>query len=174
MNHFVNRYTMRTFLSLTTALLIPFLLSAQTGKLPAVTVQNMNGQKVSTASWENDGKPMIINFWATWCAPCKRELTAIHDLYPDWQAETGVKLMAVSIDDTRSMNRVKPYVNGQAWDYEVFLDPNGELKRALNVNNIPHSFLIDGKGNIVWQHNNYEPGDENELYRKVKEVAGKG
>lgn len=161
----------KTFLSL--ALLLPFLLSAQSGKLPAVTVQNINGQKVSTASWDNGGKPMIINFWATWCAPCKRELNAINDLYPDWQKETGVKLMAVSIDDPRSMNRVKPYVNGQAWDYEVFLDPNGDLKRALNVNNIPHTFLVDGKGNIVWQHNNYEPGDENRLYQQVKKLVGK-
>lgn len=152
---------------------LPLLVAAQTGRLPAVTVQNMNGQKVSTATWENDGKPMIINFWATWCAPCKRELNAIHELYPDWQQETGVKLMAVSIDDTRSMNRVKPYINGQTWDYEVFLDPNGDLKRALNVNNIPHTFLVDGKGNIVWQHNNYEPGDEHLLYREVKKAAGK-
>lgn len=170
----MNHNAMKNLLTLASVLLIPFLLTAQTGKLPAVTVQNMNGQKISTATWENGGKPMIINFWATWCAPCKRELTAIHELYPDWQAETGVKLIAVSIDDTRSMNRVKPYVNGQAWDYEIFLDPNGDLKRALNVNNIPHSFLIDGAGNIVWQHNNYEPGDEQQLYRKVKEVAGKG
>lgn len=155
-------------------LVLPMLLSAQSGKLPAVTVQNMNGQKVSTATWENGGKPMIINFWATWCAPCKRELNAISELYDDWQKETGVKLMAVSIDDTRSMNRVKPYVNGQDWDYEIFLDPNGDLKRALNVNNIPHTFLVDGKGNIVWQHNNYEPGDEHQLYQQVKKLVGKG
>ncbi|MCO6482017.1 MAG: TlpA family protein disulfide reductase [Flavobacteriales bacterium] len=161
-------------LFLLSALLISVLASAQSGKLPDVTVQNMNGQKVSTATWNNGGKPMIINFWATWCAPCKRELNAINDLYPDWQKETGVKLMAVSIDDTRSMNRVKPYVNGQAWDYEIFLDPNGDLKRALNVNNIPHTFLVDGKGNIVWQHNNYEPGDEKQLYQQVKKLAGKG
>ncbi|MBP8822308.1 MAG: TlpA family protein disulfide reductase [Flavobacteriales bacterium] len=161
----------KLFLSI--ALSIPLLLSAQSGKLPAVTVQNINGQKVSTGTWSNGGKPMIINFWATWCAPCKRELNAIHDLYPDWQKETGVKLMAVSIDDSRSMNRVKPYVNGQAWDYEVFLDPNGDLKRALNVNNIPHTFLVDGKGNIVWQHNNYEPGDEHQLYQQVKKLVGK-
>jgi cytochrome c biogenesis protein CcmG/thiol:disulfide interchange protein DsbE len=160
-------------LLLSAVLLFPLLLSAQTGSLPAVTVQNINGQKVSTSSWSNGGMPMIINFWATWCAPCKRELNAINDLYPDWQKETGVKLMAVSIDDTRSMNRVKPYVNGQAWDYEVYLDPNGDLKRALNVNNVPHTFLVDGKGQIVWQHNNYEPGDEKELYRQVKLLAGK-
>jgi thiol-disulfide isomerase/thioredoxin len=139
--------------------------------LPSVTVENLEGRKVDTRTFSNGGKPMIINFWATWCAPCKRELNAINEVYPTWQKETGVKLIAVSIDDARSKGRVKPYVDGQDWDYEVYLDPNGDLKRALNVNNVPHTFLVDGNGRIVWQHNNYEPGDEKELYRKVQEVA---
>ncbi|MCU0318531.1 MAG: TlpA family protein disulfide reductase [Flavobacteriales bacterium] len=142
-------------------------------KMPAVVVQTMDGKKVNTSTWTNNGKPIIVNFWATWCAPCKRELSAIAEKYETWQKETGVKLIAVSIDDARSMARVAPYVNGQDWDYDVVLDPNGDLKRALNVNNVPHTFLINGKGEIVWQHNNYEPGDENELYHKVKELVGK-
>lgn len=168
----INPIPMKQFF-LSIAFAFPLLLSAQSGNLPSVIVQGLDGKKVNTNTWSNDGKPMIINFWATWCAPCKRELNAITNLYDDWQAETGVKLIAVSIDDARSMNRVAPYVNGQAWDYEVYLDPNGDLKRALNVNNVPHTFLVDGNGKIVWQHNNYEPGDENELYRQVKKLAGK-
>lgn len=155
------------------AFAMPLLLAAQTGKVPPVVVQSLNGQKVNTSTWSNNGKPFVIDFWATWCAPCKRELSAINDVYPDWQKETGVKLIAVSIDDARSMNRVAPYVNGQAWDYEVYLDPNSDLKRALNVNNVPHTFLVDGNGNIVWQHNNYEPGDENLLYEQIKKLVGK-
>ncbi len=143
------------------------------GKVPSVNLQDLAGKKVDTKTFSNDGKPMIINFWATWCAPCKRELAAIAEVYDDWQAETGVKLIAISIDDARSMARVAPYINGQAWDYEFYLDPNGDFKRALNVNNIPHTFLVDGSGNIVYQHNNYEPGDENELYSKVLELKGK-
>lgn len=142
-------------------------------KMPSVMVQTLDGKKVDTKTFSNGGKPIIVNFWATWCAPCKRELTTIADKYDTWQEETGVKLVAISIDDSRSMARVAPFVNGQGWDYEVYLDPNGDLKRALNVNNVPHTFLLNGKGEIVYQHNNYEPGDENELYAKVKELVGK-
>lgn len=163
---------MRHLLALLVIAILPLLATAQT-RIPSATVQTLDGKRVDAKNFSNNGQPMIINFWATWCAPCKRELSAIANKYDDWQAKTGVKLIAVSIDDARSMARVAPYVNGQDWDYEVYLDPNGDLKRALNVNNVPHTFLVNGAGEIVWQHNNYEPGDENELFRKVLEVAGK-
>ena len=154
-------------------LLLPFTFLSAQSRLPSVTVQTLEGKKVDTRSFSNNGDPIIVNFWATWCAPCKKELSAIAETYEEWQAETGVKLIAVSIDDARSMGKVAPYVNGQGWDYEVYLDPNGDLKRALNVNNVPHTFLINGKGEIVYQHNNYVPGDEKELYRKVQAISGK-
>ena len=69
------------------------------------------------------------------------------------------------------MARVQPFVSSRSWEYEVYLDPNGDFKRALNVNNIPHTFLVNGKGEIVWQHNSYTPGDEEELFELVKKVA---
>ena len=113
---------------------------------------------------------MIINFWATWCKPCKRELNAIDEVYDKWQKETGVKLYAISIDDARSKNRVRPFVNGSGWDYKVYLDPNQNFMRALNVSNPPHTFLVDGDGKIVWEHTGYAPGDEEKLYEKLKEL----
>lgn len=163
---------MRTIVSLL-LLATPFLFAQAQTRMPSVQVQTLENKKVDTRSFSNGGKPIIVNFWATWCAPCKKELSAIAEVYDTWQAKTGVKLIAISIDDARSMNRVAPYVAGQDWDYEVYLDPNGDLKRALNVNNVPHTFLLNGNGEIVWQHNNYEPGDENELYKKVQELVGK-
>ena len=162
-----------TFLSVLALPLLMALAPQSGAKLPNVTVTSLDGKKVDMSKLSNNGKPIIVNFWATWCAPCKRELNAISEVYDDWQAKTGVKLIAVSIDDARSMARVAPYVNGQGWDYDVYLDPNGDLKRAMNVQNVPHTFLLDGNGSVVWQHNVYNPGDENELYAKVKELTGK-
>lgn len=139
--------------------------------IPSVDIKDILGNNVNTSSIENDGKPIVISFWATWCTPCKRELNNMADLYEDWQEETGVKIIAISIDDARNVQKVKPYVDGQSWEYEVFVDPNWDLKRAMNVNNVPHTFLVDGNRNIVWQHNSYSEGDEYELYELVKKLA---
>jgi thiol-disulfide isomerase/thioredoxin len=149
------------------------LFSQEKRAVPSINVKNMEGKTVNTKDFINDGKPMIINFWATWCSPCKRELNNIADVYDDWVEETGVKLIAVSIDDARNAGKVAPYVNGKAWEYEVYIDSNQDFKRALNVNNIPHTFLVNGKGEIVWEHASYSDGDEDELYELVKKlVAG--
>mgnify|MGYP000043842096 FL=1 len=139
-------------------------------KLPSVKLNDMKGNAVNTAELGFKG-PVVISFWATWCAPCKKELNTIHDLYTDWQEETGVQLVAVSIDDEKTKSQVPIYVNGRAWDYLVLMDPNGDFKRAMGVNNVPHTFLIDQEGNIVYSHNNYAPGDEEKLYEEIKKLS---
>lgn len=139
--------------------------------LPTVSLKKVTGQTISSDSIRNTDGPLILSFWATWCKPCIRELNAIHDWYADWQEETGVELYAISVDDSRNSSRVRPFLASQGWDYQVLLDENQELKRALNVNNIPHTFLLDGSGEVVWQHTGYMPGDEAELYEVVQKVS---
>lgn len=140
-------------------------------KIPSVQVKTLDGKTINTADLANDGKPMIISFWALWCKPCIKELTTISEVYDEWKTETGVKIIAVSIDDSRSSARVQPFVNGKNWDYEVLLDVNSDFKRALNVNLIPHTFLINGKGEIVWQHTSFTEGSELELIELVRKLT---
>lgn len=160
---------------LTTLLLMTLLvagLHAQTKTdLPNVTLKDLNGKDVSISKLSNDGKPIVITFWATWCAPCIKEHNALSDVYDDWQDETGVKIYSVSIDDSRSTAKVKPFVEGKGWDFNVLLDVNSELKRAMNVSNPPHTFLIDGKGKIVYQHTGYLEGAEEELYEEIQKLV---
>jgi thiol-disulfide isomerase/thioredoxin len=139
--------------------------------IPNAEVQDLEGNTFQTESLANDGNPMIISFWATWCKPCIAELSAIHDQYEDLQDETGLKLVAVSVDDVRNVAKVAPFVYGRNWNYEVYCDPNGNFKRALSVNTVPHTFLVNGEGQIVWQHNSYNPGDEEELFDLVRKLA---
>jgi len=140
-------------------------------KLPSVNIKTIDGQTFNTQDIYNDGKPILISFWALWCKPCKKEMDAYNEYYDEWQEETGVKIYAVSIDDARSTAKVLPFVSGKAWEMEVLLDPNGDFKRAMNVNMIPHTFLLDGKGNIVYQHTSYYEGLEDEIYEMVQQVA---
>ncbi|MBO7590948.1 MAG: TlpA family protein disulfide reductase [Prevotella sp.] len=140
-------------------------------QLPAVTLKALNGQSVQTDTLSNNGKPFIIDFFATWCKPCNRELDAIAEVYEDWQEETGVKIFAVSIDQGQNINKVKPLVNNHGWPYEVLLDPNGDLKRALGIQTIPFVLIVDGQGTIVYKHNGYTDGAEEELINKVRELT---
>lgn len=139
-------------------------------KLPSVNIKNVKGLSFNTDNIKNDGKPIIISFWATWCKPCVRELTTIADVYDDWVSETGVKLFAVSVDDSRSMTLVAPMVSGKGWDYAVLLDPNSDFKRAMNVGPIPHTFLLNGKGEVVWQHTSFAEGDELNLIDMIRKL----
>lgn len=138
--------------------------------LPSVQLKDMNGNAINTAELSNDGKPFVISFWATWCKPCKRELMAIDEVYADWQDETGMKLIVVSIDEAQNAERVKTAVAG--WEYEVILDPNGEFKRQMGVQNPPHTFIVDANGNIVWNHQGYTDGCEEEIIKKIRELIG--
>lgn len=140
-------------------------------KIPSSAIKTLENLNFNTTEINNNQKPIVISFWATWCKPCVTELNAMAELYPQWTKETGVKIIAVSIDDARNMAKVAPFVNGKGWAYDVYIDPNGDFKRAMNVNAIPHTFLVNHDLEIVWQHNSYAPGDEFKLYENIEKLA---
>jgi peroxiredoxin len=152
------------------ALLLVGYIATASAQLPAVSLKTIDGKTINTAELSNDGKPFIISFFATWCKPCNRELKAIQEVYADWQDETGVKVIAISIDQAQNIQKVKPLVDGNGWEFDILLDPNSDFKRAMGVNMIPHVFIIDGKGNIAESRSGYTEGGEEHLIEKVREL----
>ena len=161
----------KIFLSILTTILFSTVSIAQGRTLPSVDVKTLNGGNINITEIDNNGKPIVISFWATWCKPCKKELNTIAEVYEDWQDETGVKLVAISIDNARSMAKVAPYVNASDWAYEVYIDPNSDLKRAMGVATVPHTFLLNSKKEIIWQHKGYVDGDEDELLEQIEKLV---
>lgn len=139
-------------------------------QLPAVTLKTIDGATVQTDTLSNEGMPFIIDFFATWCKPCNRELSAIAEVYEEWQEETGVKIFAVSIDQAQNINKVKPLVDQNEWEYDVLLDPNSELLKALGGQMIPFVVVCDGTGKVVSKHSGYTDGAENELIEEVRKL----
>ncbi len=139
--------------------------------LPSVKLKDLKGKTVDMAQLNNGGKPMIISFFASWCKPCKRELNAISDVYPDWVDETGVKLVAISVDKAQDASKVKSYVDSEGWEYDILVDPNSDFMRAMGIQQIPHLLIIDGNGKIVESRSGYTDGSEGHIIKKLREIS---
>lgn len=160
----------KKILTLFSVLVMLGTLSAQDSQFPDMTIPDLQGNKVDVKALSMEGKPVVLAFWATWCGPCMLELNAINDQIDTWVEETGVKFYGVSIDDSKTVGRVQPLVNGKGWNFDILLDTNNELKRQLNFSTPPYVVIIKD-GNIVYKHLGYQPGAENELYEKIKEFS---
>lgn len=153
-------------ISLITCLLVFSFSNAQ--DLPNITLKSTDDTSVSIQELANSDTIKVFSFWATWCVPCINELDAISEVYDEWQEETNVELIAISTDDARTKKRVIPMVNGKGWDYQILLDDNQDLKRALNISVLPFLIVVKN-GEIIHKRTGYTPGAEDELYEVIKE-----
>lgn len=155
----------------TIVLAISLFVSALTfAQVPSVKVENSKGESFDTKTLLQAGKPMIVSFWSTSCKPCIRELDAIYDALPDWKESVDFDVVAVSTDDSRLLAKARSFAEGRGWgeDFILLFDKNQDFMRAMNVSQVPHVFVFNSKGKIVYSHTSYLPGNEVELFEAIK------
>ncbi|MBK8956350.1 MAG: TlpA family protein disulfide reductase [Saprospiraceae bacterium] len=134
---------------------------------PTAQLKSLDGKNILLNDHFTKNKLTVISFWATWCSPCKKELDAMKDLYKEWQG-LGIEMIAITVDDAQALNKVKPMVAQKSWKYTILSDQNKEMMRALNFQSIPQTFVVDARGEILYTHSGYTPGDEYELDKKLR------
>ena len=139
--------------------------------LPSVTLKDLDGKTVDLKKYAGNGKITAISIWATWCSPCIKEITNINEILGYWEEDYDMEFLAISIDNSRNSMKVKPFVNGKGWDFDVLLDVNSDTKRALNYSNPPFTILVDQEGKIVYRHTGYVEGDEYNLEDEIKKLS---
>ena len=167
---------MQNLIRTTTLFVLALIFSAQLQAqktLPSTQVTTLEGERVDIADHATNGKLTVLSFWATWCSPCKKELDAIAEVYEEWDELYNAELVAISVDNSRSMAKVAPMVAQKGWDYQVYLDPNQELQKSLNFRVVPQTYIVNEAGEIVYEHTGYVPGDEFELEEKLEELSKK-
>jgi cytochrome c biogenesis protein CcmG/thiol:disulfide interchange protein DsbE len=145
--------------------------SSNGNPFPSVPVKTLDGKTVNTHDYTTKGKITVISFWATWCTPCKRELDAINEMYGEWTEKYNMQLLAITIDDARGLTKVPAMVQSKGWEFTVLADNKQELQQMLNFQTIPQTFLLNDKGEIIYAHNGYNPGDEIELEKKIAALS---
>lgn len=139
--------------------------------IPSVIVKSLDGQTFNLQEYaSDDSKTYIIDFWATWCSPCKKELDAIADYYEDWKANYNVELIAITIDNQRALPKVPGIVETKGWEYTIFCGNEEDMRNAFNFQTIPQT-IVAKAGKIVHEHNGYVPGDEVELEEIVAKAS---
>ena len=127
-------------------------------RVPNIKLKKLNGKSVMLYNYLKEG-PVLINFWATWCSPCKKEMVYL-DQFEKEYGDKGFSILSVSTDSQKSLSQVRSYIRSKKYTFPDFQDPNSQTFKKLNGNIMPTNILIDKDGKILWRHYGYLPGDE--------------
>ena len=140
-------------------------------KLSTSFLKDLNGKKIDILDVVKGG-PAAISFWFLACEPCKKEMKYL-DEYHTKYSESGFKVVSVNTDNSRTINRVKPFVNSKNYSFPVLSDSKSLFFRKLGGKICPYLVLVDHEGNITNKHVGYNPGDEVKLEKEILELISK-
>jgi len=144
-------------------------MSAQTTSIPAVDLRNIDGKIVSSTEITLPGIPTLVVFWNSTSGKCCENLDKLQETWEDSLRHLGVKMVAICVDCNGNWTQVKPIVNGNDWDFETYIDVNGDFKRAMNVGEVPCSMLFDTDQNLICRMNSACTGSEEFICSSIME-----
>ena len=139
--------------------------------IPDLKVRLLNGSSITLHQLSQDG-PLLIDFWATWCVPCKKVMKYLNQYHEEY-AEDNFKVLMINTDTPRSLGKVRGFIKSQDYSFNVGMDPNKVLSKKLNGMIMPTLILVDKGGIIKWRHQGYVAGEELEIEKQIKQVLGK-
>ena len=138
-------------------------------KAPDFSLKDLNGKKVEIKQFK--GKIILLNFWATWCGPCKEEIPAL-EVLPQQFKEKNLVLLTISVD-YEGLKPVQEFMNKHHYTFPVLLDPQGETLDLFEVKEIPTTFIIDKKGGMIGRAIGPRDWKNPEVFSRINLLTGK-
>ena len=136
--------------------------------LPDLSVRLLDGKQVRLSALLEEG-PLLVSFWATWCAPCKKEMIFLEEFHQKYN-ENSFRVLAISTDSPKSMSKVKSYIRAKKYTFLVGIDPNQDIAKKMNALLMPTTLILNKDRKVSWYHQGFIPGDEKEIEAQIRAV----
>ena len=136
--------------------------------LPDLSVKLLDGKQVRLSALLEEG-PLLVSFWATWCAPCKKEMIFLEEFHQKYN-ENSFRVLAISTDSPKSMSKVKSYIRAKKYTFLVGIDPNQEIAKKMNALLMPTTLILNKDRKVSWYHQGFIPGDEKVIEAQIRAV----
>ena len=139
--------------------------SAQ-GPAPNFTLKSLNGKNLKLS--EMTGNVVLINFWASWCGPCREEMPLLNDLHNKYQP-LGFTVLGVNVEE--QVDSARGFLKNFPVDFPILLDSSNQVSKLYDVIAMPTTVVVDRDGNMRYLHKGYKPGDEKKYVDMVKKLV---